>query len=102
MHYSHGYRMVHTTSLGALNRQIFAKPRQTCIHTYMTQAHFLSIVGLRLRALGAQPPSELANSYTFYTGRGISFRAHVQLYTNLSTSIRSPSFIVQEAPYWYF
>ena len=28
------------------------------VHTCMTQAHFLSIVGLRLRAFGAQPPSE--------------------------------------------
>ena len=32
---------------------------QTYIHSYMTRANFLSIVGLRLRAFGAQPPSEL-------------------------------------------
>ena len=28
----------------------------------MTRSHFLSIVGLRLRAFGAQTPSELLNS----------------------------------------
>ena len=38
---------------------------QTYIHTYMTRAHFLSIVGFRLRAFGAQPPSEKAvNAYS--------------------------------------
>ena len=49
-------------SLGALNRQVFAKTIHTniytYIHTYVTRVHFLSIVGLQLRALGAQPPSE--------------------------------------------
>ena len=34
----------------------------THIHTYMTQVGFPSIVWLRLRAFGAQPPSELLRS----------------------------------------
>ena len=49
----------HDTTLdspSALDREIFLK--KTCIHTNMTWARFPSLVELRLRAFGAQPPSE--------------------------------------------
>ena len=49
-------------SVCAVNCEIYVKNTQiyihTYIHTYMTQARFPSLVGLRLRAFGAKPPSE--------------------------------------------
>ena len=49
-------------SVCAVNCEIYVKNIQiyihTYIHTYMTQARFPSLVGLRLRAFGAKPPSE--------------------------------------------
>ena len=46
-------------SVCAVNCEIYVKNIQIYIHTYMTQARFPSLVGLRLRAFGAKPPSEL-------------------------------------------
>ena len=40
--------------------------KHTNIYTYMTRAHFPSIVGLRLRAFGAQPPSESYERHFLY------------------------------------
>ena len=45
-------------SVCAVNCEIYVKNIQIYIHTYMTQARFPSLVGLRLRAFGAKPPSE--------------------------------------------
>ena len=45
-------------ALRALVREIIANTIPTHIHTYMTQVGFPSIVWLRLRTFGAQPPSE--------------------------------------------
>ena len=62
MYYSRGYCMVCTTldSLGAKSPDICENRtyKHTYIYAYMIRAHFLSIVGLRIRAFGAQPPSE--------------------------------------------
>ena len=42
-----------------LHTNIYTYTPNTYIQTYMTRAHFLSFVGLRLRAFVAQPPSVL-------------------------------------------
>ena len=59
-------------SVCAVNCEIYVKNIQiyihTYIHTYMTQARFPSLVGLRLRAFGAKPPSEKWDSGEPETG----------------------------------
>ena len=60
------YLVYCATCLGSRDNSKYHTHPHTYIPTYMTQVGFPSIVWLRLRAFGAQPPSELLNYAMLY------------------------------------
>ena len=62
----------------------------TYTYEYMTRAHFLSIVGLQLRAFGAQPPSEKSSHFATRLLASESFIKRNQPLVFLATFVSNP------------